>query len=459
MDVKQIFARLAKSDFADAIGVVLAENVVSIAHVRKRFSAVSLQAIASRPLEGPREGRFALLADFLHEFIAEHGIDEARLCLVLESADVMYGRLQLPATATENFDTVVRYELDRIFPVPPESLLTQQYWRPLGVAGERVHASVIAAVRERVEQVQRELAASGFPPTALSAVPIALNDFYAFCRGTAQRTAGIFYEDGGRESMVVSSRGMMVSNVRFAAGYETRSERLWRELETLVPDTIHDEVEVVVDGEAAEGEISLADVTPPGFFAEGAAAPSLRWHQAAAVGAALAQVGEASSKLNLLPLDLRRAEEGVGLRELGLSAAVVLLAVVLMSAIGLKNLSISNALAGEIDALLPRVSRVQSQEEENKRVLEKVKLLESQRGASVLAYLQAMTEGVPVNAYLTTFRFKGDRIEVDGIATTASELIAKLEHSPHFKNVEFTAPTTKYLQNQERFSLRMGLEQ
>ena len=63
------------------------------------------------------------------------------------------------------------------------------------------------------------------------------------------------------------------------------------------------------------------------------------------------------------------------------------------------------------------------------------------------------------SAYLTTFRYKGDRIEVDGIATNAAELISQLEHSAQFKDVEFTAPTTKYLQNQERFSLRMGLEQ
>ena len=48
-------------------------------------------------------------------------------------------------------------------------------------------------------------------------------------------------------------------------------------------------------------------------------------------------------------------------------------------------------------------------------------------------------------------------LEVDGIAEKASGLISLLEQSPYFTNVEFTAPTTKYLQDQERFSLRMGL--
>lgn len=458
MDIKQIFARVAKADFADAVGVAIAEDVIAATHVRKRLNNVTIQAVASRSIDAPRESRTALIVDFVKAFVLEHEIEEARICVALEPADVMLGHLQLPATATENFSTVVGYELDRIFPVAPDSLLTQQYWRSLGAAGERVHATIVAGLRERVEQLQREMAAAGFAPTSMTALPVALSDFYSYCRGPGQHTAGVFYRHGGRESMVVTSRGVMVSNVPFTPGLETRTERLWRELETLVPDAIQDEVEVVVDGDADEGAVDLSACVPAALYAAQSGAPALRWHEAAAVGAAFSQLGESKLKLNLLPANLRKVEEGVGLRELGLSAFVMLFAIVLAATIAVKNLSIGSALASEIDALLPRVSRVQTQEEENRKALETVKLLESHRGASVLAYLRAMTEGVPSTAYLTTFRYKGDRLEVDGIAANASELIAVLERSPYFKNVEFTAPTTKYLQNQERFSLRMGLD-
>lgn len=459
MDVKQIFARVAKADFADAVGVAIAEDVVAAAHVRKRLHSVTVQAVASRSIDAPREGRTALIVDFLRAFVLEHEIDEARICIALEPGDVFLGHLQLPATATENFASVVRYELDRIFPVPPDTLLTQQYWRALGTAGDRVHATVVAAQRERVEHIQRELAAAGLAPASITALPVALSDFYAYCRGAGKHTAGLFYRHGGRESVVVSSRGVMVSNVQFVPGDETRSERLWRELETLVPDAIQDDVEVVVDGEAVDGAVELASCVPAELYAAQSGAPVLRWHEAAAAGAAFSQLGESKMKVNLLPAGLQKAEEGVGLRELGLSALVALFAVVLAATIAVKNLSIGNALAGEIETLLPRVSRVQAQEEENRKALEILKVLESHRGPSVLAFLRAMTDGVPPTAYLTTFRYKGDRLEVDGIASSASELIAVLEHSPYFKNVEFTAPTTKYMQNQERFSLRMGLEQ
>jgi hypothetical protein len=465
MDLKQLFGRLAKADFADSIGVAIADDVVSAAHVRKRLHTVSVHAIASRPIDVPRESRTALVVDFIRDFAAEHGIDEARLCVALEPADVLFGRLQLPATATENFDAVVGYELDRIFPLPPDALLTDQYWRPLGVTGERVHATIVAGVRERIEQLQRELAAAGWAPSAFTVLPVALSDFYAYCRtgaGDGTRTAGIFYPTGeaGRETMVVSSRGLMISSVTFDPRSETRSERLWRELETLAPEAIQDEVETVVDGEATDDAVSLGALAPAALFGgAGDVHPELRWYEAAALGAALAQVGEAKEKLNLLPPGTAKAEEGVGLRELGLSAVVVVLALVLAATIALKNLSIGNALAGEVESLLPRVSEVQKRREENRRMLEKVKLLERHRATNVLTLLRAMTEQVPPTAYLTTFRFRGDRIEVDGIATSAASLISDLERSPHFRDVEFTAPTTKYLQDQERFSLRMGLEQ
>ena len=155
---------------------------------------------------------------------------------------------------------------------------------------------------------------------------------------------------------------------------------------------------------------------------------------------------------------MAKDEEGVGLREMALAAVVVVLAAMLASSIAFKNLSVSNALAGEVSRLLPQVTEVTQQEERNRQLLAKVHLLEKHRRHSVLAYLQAMTSAVPRTAYLTTFRYKGDRIEVDGIAQNAAGLISVLERSPLFKNVEFTAPTTKYLQTQERFSLRMELE-
>ena len=64
MDIKQLFARVAKADFADAVGVTIAEDVIAAAHVRKRLHNVSIQAVSSRAIDAPREGRAALIVEY-----------------------------------------------------------------------------------------------------------------------------------------------------------------------------------------------------------------------------------------------------------------------------------------------------------------------------------------------------------------------------------------------------------
>jgi general secretion pathway protein L len=135
------------------------------------------------------------------------------------------------------------------------------------------------------------------------------------------------------------------------------------------------------------------------------------------------------------------------------------MALVLLGSITAKNLSIDSALYSQVEELEPRVEQSLRHQEKNAEMLSTVEKLESKSRSRVLTYLKAVTDLIPPTAYLTTFRYREDRIEVDGIADKASDLIAILEASPYFAGVEFTAPTTKYLANQERFSLRMRLEQ
>jgi Tfp pilus assembly protein PilN len=458
MDARQFLSRLAKADFADAVGISLSESSVTLAHLKKRFNTVTVCAMAGRPIHVPPEGRWAMILDFVREFIEEYEIEGARIGIAAERRDVLIGQLQLPAAAAENLDAVVGYEIDRVIPIAADQLYESHYWRSIGSAGERIGVTVLGGLRQRIDEIQQEFAMAGYPPNAILAAPVALANYHRFCRSEraeAPRTTGIFHADGDREVMTVVHDGRMVSSARFDPTRESRRDRLRRELETLLPDSASGGLEIVVVDAAGEGEMTLAEIVPAGVFE--CAAPAA-WQQAAAVGAALAQIGEAAERVNLLPPDLIRAEESVGMRELALSALVVLLAAGLAGAIGLKNLSISNAIAAEVDHLEPVVSAVAEREDSNRKLLEEIETLEKPRSQSVLVYLRDMTDRIPKTAYLTTFRFKGDKLEVDGIADNAAGLISLLERSPYFDRVEFTAPTTKYLQSQERFSLRMGLE-
>jgi general secretion pathway protein L len=459
MDAGQFLSRLAKADFADAIGISLGESDVALAHVRKRFNTVTVMASASRPVHVPPEGRWAMIVDFIREFTEEYEIEGSRIGVAVDRRDVFVGQLQLPAAAVENLDGVVGYEIDRVIPVPSEQLYLDHYHRSMGTVGERIGVTVLGGIRSRIDEVQQELAMAGFAPSAILPQPVALSNYYYFCTGDIPehaRTAGIFHTEGDRSVMTLVHEGRMVASCRFDPDRESPEERLRREIESSLPDSATAELDCVYATDDEErGLRTLAGIIPEGVL-ETRAKPG--WQESVAIGAALAELGEAAAKVNLLSPDLIRGEDGVGIREMALCGLVVVLAGTLAASIGLKNLSISSAVAGELDRLKPAVTTVSVREDANRSALDRISTLEKQRGRSVLVYLRDMTDRIPKTAYLTTFRFKGDRLEVDGIAENASGLIALLERSPYFKNVEFTAPTTKYLQSQERFSLRMGLE-
>jgi Tfp pilus assembly PilM family ATPase len=459
MDAGQFLSRLAKADFADAIGISLGESDVALTHVRKRFNTVTVMACATRPVHVPPEGRWAMIVDFIREFIDEYEIEGARVGVAVDRRDVLIGQLQLPAAAAENLDAVVGYEIDRVIPIPSDQLYVDHYSRPMGTVGERIGITVLGGVRTRIDEVQQELAMAGHAPSAIMPQSVALANYYHFCTGDIPdhpRTAGLFHDEGERGVMTLVHDGCMVASVRFDRERESSEERLRREIENSLPGSAAAELDCVfASDDADEGLRTMASIVPEGVL-ETRAKPG--WQESVAIGAALAELGEFGTKVNLLPPDMIRAEAGVGIREMALSALVVVLAGTLAAAIGFKNLSISNAVASEVERLKPTVSAVNAREEANRSALDRIKVLEAQRSQSVLVYLRDMTDRVPKTAYLTTFRFKGDRVEVDGIADNASGLISLLERSPYFKNVEFTAPTTKYLQSQERFSLRMGLE-
>lgn len=456
MDVKQFFSRMAKADIADALGVAVNDAQVSVAHVRKRINKVHVVDFWFRTIDAPREGRWPLIADFVRECAGETVPEGARLSVVVDRKCALLAHMQLPAAAMENLDRVVAYETDRIFPLPTDSIYTDQFARSVGTIGERITVTVIAAPKQVVEELQTELRAAGFAPRAVTSLPVALTDYYHFCRGDQSGAAGIFYRDDGRESMTVVNDGQLISSAHFDPALESRSDRLGRALETVLPDRAEGIVEMIIDEENEVGDVTLASLAPPNFLPPGKQ-PS--WREAAAIGAALGQLNEARFRVNLLPSELVRADEGIGLREIFLSGLVVLMAATLAVTIAVKNIANSRALGAEVARLLPEVSEVTREEEQDRLFLNKIEVLEGGRSQSVLAYLRDMTVRLPDTAYLTTFRFKGDRLEVDGIADSAAGLISVLEKSPYFSNVQFTAPTTKYLQDQERFSLRMELEQ
>ena len=82
-----------------------------------------------------------------------------------------------------------------------------------------------------------------------------------------------------------------------------------------------------------------------------------------------------------------------------------------------------------------------------------LQVLDATTHARIIPMLRNLSEVIPTDVYLTSFRFKDGDVELSGVAARpASDLVAALESSPCLRNVAPKAPFTKTA-NGETFTL------
>jgi len=453
VETRGLIRRIAKADFADVLGVALRSDVVAVAHVRKRVNVVRVVELGHHRLEGPPEARVAEAAAFLRSFTARAELEPSRVAVAVDRAATLMAAVAIPASAAANAADAVRYDLDRLIPVPADSLYWTCTQRPLGTVGERVAVTVFASPKLAVDEAVDIVREAGLPISAVTVEPVALADYLGL---VGVPLGAVATRSSTRDFLTLCADGLVISSHHLDRRPRTLLQSALREMETALPERSGEGPALLRARAIEEGEQSLAALAPADMLPVDAMVGEA---EIVAIGAALGLVGESRQTVNLLPAAMVQTATGFGLRELALSGAVAAMGLLLLGSIAAKNLSIGGALSAQIDELEPRVEQALRHEDKNSETLAMVERLEAKSRSKVLTYLKAVTDLVPPTAYLTTFRYREEKIEVDGISDKASDLIAILESSPYFTGVEFTAPTTKYLTNQERFSLRMRLEQ
>jgi general secretion pathway protein L len=453
VETRGLIRRIANADFADVLGVALRGDVLAVAHVRKRVNVVRVIEIGHHRFEGPADSRVGEAAAYLRSITARAELEPSRVAVAIDRAATLIATVAIPAAAASNAGEAVRYDLDRLIPVPPDSLYWCTTTRPLGTIGERVGVTVFAAPKPAVEEAAEMVREAGLPISSVTVEPVALTDYLGLA---GVPLAAVATRSGGREFLTLCADGLVASSRHADRRKQTLLAATLREIEQSLPERSGQVPALLRARALEEGEQSLAAVAPADLLPVDAMIDEAA---IVAIGAALGIVGEGRQSVNLLPQTMVQTAAGWGLRELALSGSVAAMGLLLLGSIAAKNLSIDGALGAQIDDLEPRVEQALRHQDKNAEMLATVEKLETKSRSRVLVYLQAVTDLIPKTAYLTTFRYREDKIELDGIADKASDLISILEASPYFAGVEFTAPTTKYLSAQERFSLRMRLEQ
>jgi len=469
MDLSTFSQRVRRIDFLDGLGIYVGPEHVALALVRKRLLTVSL--IASRtyplaPIASPEE-RGRSLTEAVASFVRETKVEPGAVHLCLARQELLLNRLILPMAARENLSQVLEYEVERVIPIPRDDIFYDYQVRESG-QGEtgRLAVLVVSVPRRVVKQYVDAVEQAGVRPKAVVVAAAALGDYTAFCRGVLGEPVALLVRDGREGELAVFVERQLVASHSFRGATPSTTEvnamvrRDLAEVFHVVEAPVELFVAASPNGVPAvpEGTLDLFALAsgrleaPTSFF--DASEPTLL----PAVGAALGAVREGVVDINLLP-----AEHRPGLQEglfvpLLLMVAIVVLALVYGGSVIVRDEMTRRALAAKVEELEPQVAAIKKQEADVRKFQAQIATLTENQDRRTVQFLKELTDKIPTDAYLTTLRYRNNRVEMDGFATKSSELIQILENSPMFRNAQFTSPITQGQAGQERFSIVAEVE-
>jgi len=462
MDLTATVQRFRKVDYLDGLGVAVGARAVSFVHMSKRALRVSLRSVRTIPLLEPGQERELAYGQALSQFLQDIEVTPDHVVLCLSRRVACVSRLVVPETARGSLRQVIDYEVERLLPFPREDIYYDYMAYDAGGEERRLGVVIFCLPRREVDEHLLILAQAEVRPQMVTLSSAALASALAFCHPPSDLPCVLVAPEDGQvevgfieKKRLVASHLFPLSQMREQARF---TEMLAQGIARNLPGVSAAETAVFAWGTngslplAVDAEHDLATLVAARFPpAEGETLPV---EALAAVGAALQAVGEAAVEVNLLPLD-KRAQREKRLSPLTLVLAGLLLLLSITWALGVvvQEHHILDALVQQREAIAPEVRQVQAQEEEITRLRTSLQALDATTRARIILLLRNLSEVIPSDVYLTSFRFKDGDVELSGMAARpASDLVALLESSPCLRNVAPKAPFTKTA-NGETFTL------
>lgn len=469
MDVTAAIQGLTKIDYVDGLGLAIGAQEVSFAHIAKRFLRVSVLQTRSVPLPDSGNERAEALEQALTQFLQDIQVTPEQVVLCLPRQQAFVSRLVIPETARGSLRQVVEYEIEQLVPLSKEDIYYDYLIHETGGEERRISVVILAVPRRIVDEYLAVLEKVQMRPQMVTLTSAALMSTATFCVPLADSPGVLVAQENGAVELNFIEKKHLVASHIFSQT-QTSSEAVLTDLiaqgiSRNLPGVLVEEAPVFVY--SANGLLPLPASPEHDLYAVAVArfaetevapfsAPSLP-----ALGAALQAVGEDAVGLNLLPSERRaRREKAFSPLTLGLIGLVFLLLIVWPVSVVIQQRRILNVVAEERRVLEPGVKKVQEQEAEMNHLLENIKVVDESTQLRVVPLLKDLSEVIPTDVYLTSFRYKDGNVEVSGVAAAsrpASEMVGLLEGSPCLRNVAPKAPFTKTAQG-ETFTLSAQVE-
>jgi Tfp pilus assembly protein PilN len=452
---------------AKNVSVAIDKGFVSVAYGSRFFSRVRIKGIKTYPLDD-RYPTPDGLASSVSMALSNFGVSKADITLSIPKSWVVLKLAEFPSTVKENLPDVVSYEMDRLTPFTTAEALYDV--RILKEEGGRLTVLIVAAKADLINPYIKALGELGFD---VRRVMMNLSGLGTLCAFTQKAGDTLIFSIREREYEAALFSGGMVTAA--TTGNLVEGE------ERSQIDTIVGEIELLIGEGKKQGKspgviLSLKDSSPlmkemlkmrinvPYKVLEecggtlGLPAEEVRYE---AAGGVLESLWPAANGLNLLKKGRReRAKTPLTLSLILVAAAITIWMISVFLPVNIEQERLGE-IQREIAARKEEVKRIEALKTEIETVQKEVSDIDAFKAGRPmdLDILKELTRVLPKTTWLSRANITETTVNIEGYATSSTELIPKLEASKYFKKVEFASPTFRDARmNAERFNIKMEIE-
>lgn len=454
------------------IAIAIGMDFLSIAHGSRFFNRIRIM--------GYKTYRFEEVGCLVPEMVAsttslycdQANMTNPQVMLCIPKAWTVIQTTELPATAKENLSDVIAYELDRITPFSSDDAYYD--YRLLKEENGKLQIAIAAIRRDTIDPYIEALAEKGLPVTKIDTNLAAVSTYLRFVwqeqdliyLDIGSRT----YEGGLLQTGVVvagcadSFSGNGPDKHLFADVAENVAPWIEKMEQANIPPqlVVHSHNGVRYAPLETQLRIPLQvltndNLTIPGFKGETAGVDIP--HDA--IGGVLSSLWTKSKAMNVL----QRGR--VTRTSPPLTMTVILVAILfsmgilaLFLPLYLENERVT-AIDREISARKDAVKKIESLRKDYNNLQDEFNAIAGfkQGKQHTLQILKEMTAILPKSVWLTRVHISETNIAIEGYATSATDILPRIEASPYFSKVEFSSPTMRDVRmNMDRFVIRMELE-
>ncbi|MCP4112276.1 MAG: pilus assembly protein PilM [Desulfobacteraceae bacterium] len=380
----------------NSLGIDIKDNSVAIVFLKTSLKGIKLGAheIYAFEKDKPLNEKMGIVRDLAAEFMRENRVSSTNIFVGIPAGLTIFRDIEFPLAVKENLRSVLRYEMEKYVPIPADDVLFDFQILSEDKGKNRLKVLLFVAKKSAVSSYLElpNIMTGGI--SGIEPVSTAIANFISYKQGLP----------GSDKKLIDFLKGENID---------------------LSPV------------ELSEAGIPSPDLVP----AFGLALKGL-WKKA-------------PLHINLVPFELRKKPGKAGYYIMIAATVAALLAGV---AWGGSHVIKQRLRLKELNT---EISRLGSDVKNISRIKDSFKELEDRTGylnslrqdnISALDVLRELTQLIPETAWIQDLDFSEKRIQINGYAESASELIPLLEGSPLFKEAGFLSPITKK-DGKERFRI------